>query len=229
MSTAVGLTGATLSAAELGVAAGLLLLGGCVGEVVRRRLRRRAYRYPDERSYHQPRQAWLPLVAAVLWAGLGLGWYGRWVELAFYLVLSVPLLVLAGIDQDVHRLPDRIQKPLMLITPVLLLGPALATGDWWSFARALTGAALGYAVYFVLAWLGQGGLGWGDVKLAVILGTACGWISWTALWVGLVMGFFIAALWGIVLIVTRRATRKDYIPLGPFLIVGALGTIAALA
>lgn len=207
----------------------LLVLGALVGEVVRRRLQARGYRYPDERDYPQPRQWWLAPVGALLWAGLGLSLAGRWVELAFYLGLSVPLLVLAGIDHDVHRLPDRIQKPLMLLTPVFLLGPALATGDWWSFGRALIGALLGYALYFVLAWFGQGGLGWGDVKLALILGAACGWLSWTALWVGLVAGFFIAALWGMFLILTRRATRKDYIPLGPFLIVGALGTIAALA
>lgn len=207
----------------------LTLAGAVVGEVVRRRLALRGYRYPDERSFVEPAQWWLVPLAALVWAGLALGLLHRPATLAVFLVLTVPLLALAGIDQDVHRLPDRIQKPLALVVPVLLLLPAAVEGEWGAWVRAVVGGLIALVVYFILAVVGRGGLGLGDVKLALILGMLCGWFSWTTLAIGLVAGFFIAAVWGIWLMVARGASRKDYIPLGPFLIVGALGTVAALA
>lgn len=205
------------------------LVGAGVGELVRRRLTRRDYRYPDEAGFREPVQWWLPPVGAVSWAGLTLGLQARPVTLLVLLALTLPLLVLAGVDQDVHRLPDRIQKPLAVALPVLLLLPAAAEGDWSAWVRAVLGGALAFVVYLLLAVVGRGGLGLGDVKLAFILGVACGWFSWTTLGIGLVAGFFLASFWGVWLMIARGASRKTFIPLGPFLIVGALGTMAVLA
>ncbi|MFX0537469.1 prepilin peptidase [Ornithinimicrobium sp. Y1847] len=212
-----------------GVPAALALLGAVVGELVRRRLSTRSYRYPDERTFAEPRQWWLIPLAALVWGGLAWGLLHRPATLVVFLLLTVPLLALAGIDQDVHRLPDRIQKPLMLLVPLLLLVPAAIEGEWGAWVRALVGGLIALVVYYLLAVVGQGGLGLGDVKLAPILGMACAWFSWIVLGIGLVAGFFLGAIWGIWLMIARGASRKDYIPLGPFLIVGALGTVAVLA
>lgn len=204
------------------------LAGGALGELVRRRLTRRDYRYPDEVGVREPRQRWLVPVGAAAWAGLVLGLQSRPATLLVMLALTLPLLVLAGVDHDVHRLPDRIQKPLAVVLPLALLLPALVEGDWGAWLRALAGGAVAFAVYLVLAVVGRGGLGLGDVKLAFILGVACAWFSWTTLALGLVAGFVLASFWGAWLIVARGASRKTFIPLGPFLIVGALGTLAVL-
>lgn len=206
-----------------------LVLGVGSGLWVLRRLAAGNYRYPDEREFPVPWRGWIAPVAGLIWAGLAFVLHDRPATLLVLLALSIPLLVLAGIDQDVHRLPDRIQKPLMVVLPVALLLPAFVEGDWTGYLRALVGSAIGFGAYFLLAFFGRGSFGWGDVKLAVILGMACAWISWHALLYGLMAGFFLGALWGVWLIVARGASRKDFIPMGPFLIVGAMGTIIALA
>lgn len=208
----------------LGGAGGLLVAAG-----VRRYVADRTYRYPDEREFEVPRQWWLYPVSALLLAALVWRHWERPATLAVFLLLSVPLLALAAIDQDVHRLPDRITKPLYPVLAVMLLLPAAVEGDWWGYLRALGAAAVAFAAFYLLALIGRGGLGWGDVKLAGVLGMALGWFSWTALAVGLVAGFFLGAFWGVGLMLLGRATRKSYIPFGPFLIVGALGAMAVLS
>ncbi len=66
------------------------------------------------------------------------------------------------------------------------------------------------------------GMGMGDVKLALLLGAALGWLVVLALFVGS-LGVGLA---GVVFLVREgRAARKKAIPFGPFL---ALGAIAAL-
>lgn len=87
------------------------------------------------------------------------------------------LTVLAAIDLDVHRLPDAIQLPAY---PILLAGLALASwsvGDWGSLVRAALGGAIGFAFFLVLALVGSG-MGFGDVKLAGLLGLLLGWLGW---------------------------------------------------
>ena len=63
-------------------------------------------------------------------------------------------------------------------------------------------------------------LGFGDVRLSLVLGLALGWLG-----VGYVLlGFFaanvIGAVLGIVLIATKRMSRTDRIPYGVFLACG---------
>jgi leader peptidase (prepilin peptidase) / N-methyltransferase len=53
------------------------------------------------------------------------------------------------------------------------------------------------------------------------------WAGWSSLIAGGFAGFLLAGLYGIALLVTRRATRRDQIPLGPFMIAGAFLVILA--
>jgi leader peptidase (prepilin peptidase)/N-methyltransferase len=69
----------------------------------------------------------------------------------------------------------------------------------------------------------------GDVKAAAGLGTMLAWRGWTALITGSLAGFLLAAVYGIALLVSGRATRKHQIPFGPFMIVGAFLNILATA
>lgn len=65
-------------------------------------------------------------------------------------------------------------------------------------------------------------MGFGDVKLAPVLGATLGWVSVPSAVVGLLAGFMLGALVGVTLMVVGRAGRKTALPFGPFLIVGAL-------
>jgi prepilin signal peptidase PulO-like enzyme (type II secretory pathway) len=75
--------------------------------------------------------------------------------------------------------------------------------------------------YLVLALVSPSGMGMGDVKAAAGLGTMLAWRGWTALIAGGFAGFLFAAVYGITLLVSGRATRNHQIPFGPFMIAGA--------
>jgi leader peptidase (prepilin peptidase)/N-methyltransferase len=55
-----------------------------------------------------------------------------------------------------------------------------------------------------------------------------GWGSWQALLTGTFLGLALAAVYGGVLMATRRATRTSQLPLGPFILAGALAAIVLL-
>jgi prepilin signal peptidase PulO-like enzyme (type II secretory pathway) len=88
-------------------------------------------------------------------------------------------------------------------------------------------AALAAFLFMLLAHLAYpGGLGLGDVKLALLLGAALGWAVGAALMIGLV----VAAVAGLALILRDGwGARKRPIPLGPFLAVGGLVAAALVA
>ncbi len=67
-----------------------------------------------------------------------------------------------------------------------------------------------------------GGMGFGDVKLAVGAGAVLGWYGWPTVLLGTFAGFLLGALYGGALVLARRAGRKTAVPFGPFLLAGAL-------
>ena len=74
----------------------------------------------------------------------------------------------------------------------------------------------------LLFLINPNGMGFGDVKLALPLGVALGWYGWAVLCAGGFAGFLFGALYGLGLMILRRAGRKTGIPFGPFMIAGAL-------
>lgn len=70
-------------------------------------------------------------------------------------------------------------------------------------------------------------MGIGDVKAAAGLGTMLAWRGWTALIAGGFAGFLFAAVYGIALLLSGRATRKQQFAFGPFMIIGAFLAILA--
>ena len=147
---------------------------------------------------------------------------GASLALPAYLYLAAVAVALAMIDFDVRRLPNAIVLPSYLIAAVLLVPPVLAHGDWWSALRSLAAMAALWTFYFALASLYPGGMGFGDVKLAGLLGLYLGWLGWSSVLVGTFTGFLVGGLAGGVLLVVRRAGRRTAIPFGPAMLAGAL-------
>ncbi|MEV7545979.1 prepilin peptidase [Streptomyces sp. NPDC089915] len=143
-------------------------------------------------------------------------------ETAVFVGLA-PLVVLLGIvDLAVHRLPDVLTLPLAGAAAALLGAAALlprAAGSWRG--ALLGGAALG-AAYLLLFLVNPAGMGLGDVKLALPLGVALGWYGWGVWAAGAFLGLLYGALYGLALLLTSRATRKDGFAFGPFMAAGAL-------
>ena len=76
------------------------------------------------------------------------------------------------------------------------------------------------------------GMGFGDVKLAGVLGAYLGWLGWAEVVTGGFLGFLFGGLIGLALMASRRAGRKSQLPFGPFMLAGAFVAIlwgAALA
>ncbi|MFF3660660.1 prepilin peptidase [Streptomyces olivochromogenes] len=160
------------------------------------------------------------LTTAGACAGLALATGAR-PELAVWLLLAPLGVLLAVVDFRVQRLPDVLTLPLAGLALVLLGVMALVpehTGEW---PAALFGSLVLGGAYFLLFLVNPNGMGFGDVKLALGIGAVLGWYGWGTVVLGTFAGFLFGGLYGLGLVLMRRAGRKTSIPFGPFLIAGA--------
>ncbi|WP_233199872.1 A24 family peptidase [Cryobacterium sp. N22] len=139
---------------------------------------------------------------------------------AFFYLAAVSI-ALALIDVDVHRLPNSIVLPGYIVGTVLLSLAALTSGDLGAVLRAGIGLAAMWFAYFLMAMVYPGGMGFGDVKLAGVLGLFLGYLGWGELAVGSFAAFLLGGFYAVGLLVARRATRKSGIPFGPWMLAGA--------
>jgi leader peptidase (prepilin peptidase)/N-methyltransferase len=135
-------------------------------------------------------------------------------------------VALAFIDARHRRLPDLLTLP-SYPAAVLLLGLAagLTSGGGTRLGYGLIGLAAALVLFAAQALLYPAGLGWGDVKLSGVLGLYLGWFGWRAVLAGLFGGYLLAAVAGIVLLASRRASRRSLLPFGPFLLAASVAAI----
>ena len=167
------------------------------------------------------RYPFVELLTAGLFAAVALRFGPSW-QLPAYLYLAATGVALAAIDLDVRRLPDAIVLPSYAVGGLLLALPAALDGSWAAYGRAWAGAGVLYAFYLALALAHPAGMGFGDVKLAGVLGLHLGWLGWGELVAGTFLGFLLGGLLGLALIAAGHATGKTAIPFGPFMLLGAL-------
>jgi leader peptidase (prepilin peptidase)/N-methyltransferase len=157
------------------------------------------------------------LAGGLLAAGLGATG-----ALPLFLALAVLGVLLAAIDLACRRLPHQLVVPALGVAIVLFAGLALVSGEWRAWLRAVLAAAVLGGVFLLLANLPGGGLGYGDVKLAALLGLFLGWLSWRAvLWGGL-LPWLINGPVVLGLLLAGRVRRRSALPFGPALLAGAL-------
>lgn len=187
------------------------------------------------RQCDEPISVRYPVVEALtacVW--LALGWWalaaddGSGIDplLPLLLVLGSAGVALAVIDLDHHRLPNAIVLPLYPVTAIGLVLAGLMSGEW-PVLPALAGAAV-WLVVIGGIWLATSGrgMGFGDVKLAPVLGVTLGWLSFGSSVVGLFGAFLLGAVVGLALLGAGRAGRRSHLPFGPFLLAGAVVGLA---
>ncbi len=162
-------------------------------------------------------------VSAVAGGLIGLVLGGTW--LLAGLVPLVPVaVVLAIVDLRTKLLPARVV--LLATAAMLVLGTAYAglVGDWSDLVRGLIGLVVGRSFYWLLWFVRSAGMGFGDVRLAALLGFTLAFVGWAEFGVGMYAGFLLFGLPGVLLSVARRdrALLKKAFPFGPFMIGGAL-------
>jgi leader peptidase (prepilin peptidase)/N-methyltransferase len=179
------------------------------------------------RSCGTPISARYPLVelaTAALFVAAAVRFGADWALPAFCVFLA-SLLAISLIDVEHYIVPNRIIYPtLALCIPLLVLAAAL--GNRWDWlAEAAVGGVAGFLGLFIIHVVQPRGMGFGDVRLAGVIGMMLGWLGLGHVALGLFLGFVMAAVIGIALIAIKVRSRKDAIPFGPFLAAGAALTV----
>ena len=181
------------------------------------------------RHCHQPIRARYPLVelgTAGLFAGtaarLGYDW-----ALPAFLVFFAGLLALSVIDIETMRLPKAIVWPLSVAVALLLVVAAAVTGQYHDLLVGAVCAAAWFFLFFLLNLASPRLLGFGDVRLAPVLGLALGWLGWRYVVLGFASANLIGAVVGIALILAHRMVRQQQMPYGVFLALGCVVAVFA--
>ncbi|MER5867071.1 prepilin peptidase [Kitasatospora sp. NPDC002040] len=168
----------------------------------------------------------LEALTAILFAAEALR-FGRSEVLPAQLVFTAGLLALAACDAEHFLLPRRLIYPTLGLTAACLLAAAAATGQWQRLGVTAACGAGAFAVFFTLYWVRPAWLGFGDVRLAGLLGTGLGWLGPSHLVLAVLAGSTVGLLVGTALIASGRATRRTRLPFGVFLVAGAIAAILA--
>ncbi len=138
-------------------------------------------------------------------------------------VLSSLGVLLTAIDALTTWLPLRLTQAAWVAMAAALLLSLPLGADWSTVLRAVTGAGLAGLLYFGVWLVSRGGLGFGDVRFAPLVGAATAAHSWSLLIWAMLLGSALGALYGIVRLARRRAGPFPYAPvmlLGAYLACG---------
>jgi prepilin signal peptidase PulO-like enzyme (type II secretory pathway) len=160
----------------------------------------------------------VPLLGLAMVATFGLRW-----SLVPFLWLVPVLVVAAAVDIRTMLIPRRIVWVGFWVGLALLTATTLATGGPEDLARSLAGAGLFFGVLFVTHVISPAGMGFGDVRLALLLGLYLGRLDLMLTAVGL----FLACVFGVAMgLGVRRASHgQRHFPFGPGLVAGTMVTI----
>jgi len=132
--------------------------------------------------------------------------------------------IAAVIDVRSKRIPNKLVIT-MLIAWVLIMTSIIIADIEYSINRladSVLGFALGGGIFVLVYAISRKGLGGGDVKFMAASGL---YLGVGGVLPAIFIGTVLAALVGLVLILTKKIKRKDPIPLAPFLFAGVLITI----
>lgn len=143
------------------------------------------------------------------------------------ILLAVLGVQLARVDIALHLLPNQLVLILLMAGILLLAAPGVFSQQPGDFLRALVGAVILFAIYLILALISPGGIGMGDVKLAAPVGLYLGYLGWTQLLYGGLLGFIVNGVTTVVLLSGKRRKTAREVPHGPAML-GALALAALL-
>jgi len=135
------------------------------------------------------------------------------------------LIIIFVVDLEQGLILNKVVYPGMaaaLLFALFLSQPWLTRWIVPGIANAAIGGGIGFVIFLLLAIISRGGMGWGDVKLAALIGLATGF---PLVFVALIMGAILGGVVAIVLLVAKKKKRKETIPFGPFLSLAALITL----
>ena len=141
--------------------------------------------------------------------------------MAFYACLFIVVFV---IDLEHGLILNKVVYPGMVVALLLALLPQPWLTQWivTGIANAALGGAIGFALFLLIAIVSRGGMGWGDVKLAALIGLATGF---PLVFLSIIMGAILGGIMAVALVIAKKRKRRQTIPFGPFLAVAAMITL----
>jgi len=148
--------------------------------------------------------------------------YGLSVQTLIYIILSSALIIIAFIDLNEQIVPDVISLPGIAIGFIISFFV-----PYISFINSALGVVVGGGIILIIGLAGsvifkKEAMGGGDVKLAAMIGA---FLGWRYIIISLFLGFFLGALAGIILILSKIKSREDVVPFGPFIVLGSFITL----
>lgn len=165
------------------------------------------------------------LALAAAFGALAVKFGPQW-SLPAYLFFAAAGMLLSLIDLRHQLLPNVIVFRAGAAGAGLLAVAASFESGWESLVRAVAGGGLLFALYLFLALISPASLGLGDVKLAAVIGFFLAFEGWETLLTGTLAGFLLGGLVGLVVLTSRRGSRRTQIPFGPSMLVGAVLALA---
>jgi len=166
---------------------------------------------------------WVELATALIFALLS--WhYGLSPALgvmAFYACLFIVIFV---IDLEQGLILNKVVYPSLVVALLLALLPRPWLTQWivTGIANAAIGGAIGFALFLLIAIVSRGGMGWGDVKLAALIGLATGF---PLVLLAIIMGAILGGIVAVALVIAKKRKRRETIPFGPFLALATMITL----
>jgi len=154
--------------------------------------------------------------------------------LAFYCCLFITILV---IDWEKGLILNKLVYPSMIVAVLIsvFLHGKIDAGSMDIFimgnsimllppriAQAAIGGAIGFGLTLLVVVLSRGGMGWGDVKMAALIGLVVGF---PMVFFTLIMAAILGGIVAVVLLMLKRKRRKETIPFGPALSVATMVTL----
>lgn len=170
-----------------------------------------------------------PLIALTASVGLSVALFlaqspdvaARSSQVAALVVFSAGGAWISVVDAREHRIPNLLLLPLAAALGGIVFVATLASGQPEQLLVSLTGAAVLFGVYLLLAI--AGGIGFGDVKLGAVIGLYLAWISPTAAIAATILAYVFAAPQAIATLIRRaRAAQPARVPFGPYMFAGAI-------
>jgi leader peptidase (prepilin peptidase)/N-methyltransferase len=167
---------------------------------------------------------WVEIATAALF-GLAYWQYHLSVGLPITLFYISLFMVILVIDFEHGLILNRIVYPAMAVALLLsvfftIFLPHVSIVP--HIIKAAIGGGIGLVVFFLIVVLSRGGMGFGDVKLAALIGLA---IGYPLIIVALLMGVILGGLAAVILLGLKIKRRREAMPFGPFLAVAAIVTL----
>jgi leader peptidase (prepilin peptidase)/N-methyltransferase len=150
--------------------------------------------------------------------------FGTSLVLPAFLFLGVLGVQLARVDISSHLLPNPLVLTLLAGGLVLFLMSGVFDKQADNLLRAVLGAVILFLGYLILGLISPRGIGMGDVKLAAPVGLFLGYLGWSQLLYGGLLGFVLNGLTTVVILGRRSRNKATEVAHGPSML-GA--TVAA--